>query len=266
MTDMAVYPRISIITPSYNQRAFLEETIRSVINQNYPNLEYIVIDGGSTDGSKAIIQKYDSFIFFWVSESDQGQADAINKGLNVTTGDIVSWLNSDDILLPGALNQIAEYFRNDPHLQWVVGHPMVIDERSRIINKRLHYTRPTFNVLFYTFYTLNQESVFFRREALGRRRLRSDLYYCFDYELWLYMAKRYGPPKIHPGYLAAFRYHSSQKTRQYIEYMLETERIKLELLPHLGITLPEYQLKRWVWDFILNRWIKFKKRRSCFSE
>lgn len=261
---LRVEPKISIITPNYNQCTFLEETIKSVIHQGYSNLEYIIIDGGSTDGSKDIIQKYDPFIFFWVSEADRGQANAINKGFDKMTGDIIAWLNSDDILLPGALFQVAEYFKNDIHLQWIVGHPMVINEQSHPIDKRIHYIKPTFDVLFYTFYTLNQESVFFRREALGERRLREDLYYCFDYELWLYMAKQYGPPKIHSGYLAAFRYHISQKTRHYIEYMLETERIKLELLPHLGITLPEYQFKRWIWNFILNKWIKFKQRKESF--
>lgn len=263
---MTVYPKISIITPSYNQSGFLEETIKSVINQNYSNLEYIIIDGGSTDGSKEIIQKYDPSISFWVSERDHGQANAINKGFNKMTGNIIAWLNSDDILLPGTLCQVAEYFKRDSRLQWLVGYPMVINQHSLPIDKRAHYIKPTFNVLFYTFYTLNQESVFFRREALGERRLREDLFYCFDYELWLYMAKRYGPPKIHQGFLAAFRYHSSQKTRKYIEYMLEIERVKLELLPQIGITLPEYQLKRWFWYHIVNAWVKIKKRSQHLIE
>jgi len=257
---MQAFPRISIITPSYNQGRFLEETIQSVLNQNYPNLEYLIIDGGSKDESIDIIRRYERSLSFWVSEPDQGQSQAINKGFELMSGDIISWLNSDDILLPGSLRLISEYFRNDPHLQWMVGHPMVVDEHSHIIDQRLHYIKPSFNILLFTFYTLNQESVFFRKGALGERRLRTDLYYCFDYELWLSMAGQFGPPKIHQGFLAAYRYHGSQKTRRYEEYMLETERMKLELLPHLEITLPEYQVKRRFWDLVSNTWAKIKKR------
>src|SRR4051794_29425295 len=104
------YPKISVITPSFNQAPFLEETILSIINQDYPNLEYIVIDGGSTDKSVDIIRKYEEKITFWVSEKDNGQSEAINKGFEKATGDIVCWINSDDILLPHALIKVANFF------------------------------------------------------------------------------------------------------------------------------------------------------------
>src|SRR3990172_6693239 len=104
------YPKISIVTPSFNQDQYLEETILSVINQNYPDLEYIIIDGGSTDNSIDIIKKYEKHLTFWVSEKDKGQCDAINKGLKKCTGDIFNWLNSDDHYFPGTLQKVAESF------------------------------------------------------------------------------------------------------------------------------------------------------------
>ena len=117
----ASWPRISIITPSYNQGQFIEETIRSVLLQGYPNLEYIVIDGGSTDDSVAIIKKYEVSLSYWVSEQDRGQSHAINKGFHRATGDILAWLNSDDVYLPGVLEHIAlSYLRSTPERFWLV--------------------------------------------------------------------------------------------------------------------------------------------------
>ena len=104
------YPKISIVTPSFNQGIFLEATIQSVLNQNYPNLEYIVIDGGSTDNSVKIIKKYEKYLSYWVSESDRGQSHAINKGFTISTGEIMGWLNSDDLYTSGALNHVANVF------------------------------------------------------------------------------------------------------------------------------------------------------------
>jgi len=114
------FPKISIVTASYNQGQFIEETILSVLNQNYPNLEYILIDGGSTDNSVEIIRKYQQHFTYWVSEKDKGQANAINKGLQLCTGDIFNWLNSDDYLEPGSLHKIAAAFANE-QVQMVAG-------------------------------------------------------------------------------------------------------------------------------------------------
>ena len=117
---VSTYPKISIITPSYNQGQFLEQTIVSVLGQNYPNLEYVIIDGGSTDNSVEIIKKYEQHLAYWVSEKDKGQADAINKGLKFCTGEIFNWLNSDDYLENGALYKIAAAFEN-PVIDMVAG-------------------------------------------------------------------------------------------------------------------------------------------------
>ena len=121
--------KISIITPSYNQGQYLEETIRSVRDQPYPNLEYIIMDGGSTDNSVEIIKKYESRLAHWESRPDDGQADAINKGFNMATGDILGWLNSDDYYKPGALTEVAEYFDADD-LKIVFGECALYHEKS----------------------------------------------------------------------------------------------------------------------------------------
>ena len=132
-------PKISIVTPSYNQAEFLERTILSVLNQNYPNLEYIIIDGGSTDSSAEIIKKYERYLTYWVSEPDDGQADAINKGFAKATGDILAWLNSDDLYLPGALLKVKESFQN-AGIAFLYGHSILVDKEDRVI--RILYTLP----------------------------------------------------------------------------------------------------------------------------
>jgi glycosyltransferase involved in cell wall biosynthesis len=124
------WPRISIITPSFNQRPFIEETIRSVLLQGYPNLEYIIMDGGSTDGSVDIILKYQPWLTYWVSEKDNGQADAINKGLDHATGEIANWLNSDDLLYLGALKKVATGYAEDRTALLYNGSALRVDSQG----------------------------------------------------------------------------------------------------------------------------------------
>ena len=121
-------PKISIVTPSFNQGRFLEETILSVLNQNYPNLEYIVIDGGSTDETVEVIRRYEDRIAFWVSEKDRGQVHAINKGIEKTTGEIFGFINSDDLYLPGTFAAVAEHFENHPQAEWVCGDTIMFGD------------------------------------------------------------------------------------------------------------------------------------------
>ncbi|HRY21099.1 MAG TPA: glycosyltransferase family 2 protein, partial [Flexilinea sp.] len=135
MSEKAVFPFVSIVTPSFNQAEFLERTIQSVLSQDYPNLEYIIIDGGSTDGSVEIIRKYENRLAYWVSEKDKGQTNAINKGFNRAKGEIFAWLNSDDIYEPGAIQAAVEALMSDPSLGFVYGDCNFIDSHDRIIGK-----------------------------------------------------------------------------------------------------------------------------------
>ena len=129
-------PRITVITPSFNQAAYLEQTISSVLDQGYPNLEYIIIDGGSTDGSVEIIRKFEDRIAYWVSEKDRGQAHAINKGIQRATGDIIAYLNSDDYYLEGSLARVAEHFSRHPDVDLIHGRCRIVDERGVKIGER----------------------------------------------------------------------------------------------------------------------------------
>lgn len=127
-------PKISIVTASYNQGRFLEETIQSVLSQNYPNLEYIIIDGGSTDNSVKIIKKYEKFLGYWISEKDRGQSHAINKGLKKARGDILAYCNSDDVYLPGCFRSVVQYFHENPQTEFVYGDAYIINENGKIID------------------------------------------------------------------------------------------------------------------------------------
>src|SRR5687767_14887936 len=127
------YPKISIVTPSYNDAAFLEQTILSLLNQGYPNLEYIVIDGGSTDRSVEIIKKYADRLAYWVSERDRGMYDVINKGFQHATGEIIGWINSDDMHHPGSLFSLAQIFSDFPEIPWLQGFPNSVDDQGRTV-------------------------------------------------------------------------------------------------------------------------------------
>lgn len=181
-------PKISIITPSYNQAEFIEETILSVINQNYPNLEYIVIDGGSTDGSVDIIKKYEKYLTYWVSEKDNGHADALNKGFAKATGDIMAWINSDDKYFPWTLETVAEVFTQHKDINWIVGLYSNFDRKGRLMTGYSNIRAEYRNLYSYIFNDLHiqQESVFWRRtlwEKTGSY-IDSNIRLMIDTELW----------------------------------------------------------------------------------
>ena len=157
-------PLVSIVTPSYNQAQYLEQTLRSVLEQDYPRIEYMVIDGASTDGSVEIIRKYEDRLAYWVSEKDSGQAEAINKGFTRASGDIIAWLNSDDYFLPGAVGAAVKAFDENPDVLLVYGDMLAVDERGRTINQ-LKYRQLTLDDLL-CFQIIGQPAVFMRRSAL----------------------------------------------------------------------------------------------------
>lgn len=204
-------PRITVITPSYQQAGFLEQTIRSVLDQGYPNLEYLVVDGRSTDGSVEIIERYADRLAWWCSEADDGQADAINKGLRRATGEIVGWLNSDDLLLPGSLARIAAAYE-DPAVQATCGWDIAIDHRGRAVSKRV-FPQPTADVLTRRS-LIPQDAVYWRRsvtEQIGL--LDPGLHYRLDMEYWVRMVEHGVVPRLIPAFLSAFRLQPDQKNQ-----------------------------------------------------
>ena len=213
------FPKISIITPTYNQGRFLEETILSVLNQDYPNLEYIIIDGGSTDNSVEIIKKYKSRLTSWVSESDKGQTHAINKGLKRSTGEILNWLNSDDLLSAGTLEIIGKAFTIDPEADFYFGDFSMIDEKGRLI---IHRKSPLFRfrTLFYGRQLSSQPAVFFRRSVLERiGYLDETLDFCMDQEFWVRAASKGMRFRLTKKLFAVTRVHRGAKTSRLQEVL-----------------------------------------------
>jgi glycosyltransferase involved in cell wall biosynthesis len=202
-------PTVSVITPSYNQSRYLEQTLRSVLMQDYPNLEYFVIDGGSTDSSVEIIRQYERQLTGWVSEKDQGQAEAINKGFRRAGGEIIAWLNSDDLYQPGAIQKAVETFQKYPAAGLVYGNVLSIDENSKSFN--LQTFKPITLVDLMSFNIISQPAVFMRRAVLEQAGwLDLSFHLLLDHQLWLRMAQL--APLIYiPETLAAARYHAEAK-------------------------------------------------------
>jgi glycosyltransferase involved in cell wall biosynthesis len=204
-------PLVSIITPSFNQAHFLEETMLSVLDQDYPNLEYLVVDGGSQDGSLEIIQKHAQRLAWWVSEKDQGQTDALNKGFAHAKGEILAWLNSDDTYLPGAISQAVAYLQAHPQAGLVYGDANLIDQQGQIIGK-FPARQTDYQRLREGFVHIPQQAAFFRA-SLWRQvgPLDPSFYFAMDYDLWVRIA-RLAPLHYHPQCWANFRLHDSGKS------------------------------------------------------
>jgi glycosyltransferase involved in cell wall biosynthesis len=208
-------PRITIITPCLNQAPFIERTICSVLDQGYENLEFMVVDGGSTDGSLEIIQQYKGELALFVGEPDQGPADAINKALSRATGEIVGFLNGDDLYLPGALDAAARAMRT-PTVQWVVGHAVQIGpDDERIADLRAALPRSIASFLMHDSGVLPWPASFFRREFIERNgRVDGRLMFAFDYELACRLLTRGHEPVIVAPMLAAHRVYAHSRTAQ----------------------------------------------------
>lgn len=204
-------PLISIVTPSFNQAAYLEQTLLSVLEQNYADIEYLVIDGGSTDGSPDIIKKYALRLAYWASEKDSGQADAINKGMSRAHGGIVAWLNSDDYYLPGAVAAAVGAFDANPDVALVYADMLAVDQNGQTFNT-FHYRQLTLEDLL-SFQIIGQPAVFMRRAAFEKAGgLDTSFHFLLDHHLWIRIAAQ-GRILHIPQTWAAARYHAQAKNR-----------------------------------------------------
>jgi glycosyltransferase involved in cell wall biosynthesis len=213
-------PRISIITPSLNQADFIEQTISSVLGQGYPNLEYIIIDGGSTDGTVDLIRKYETHLAYWVSEQDGGQSNAINKGLKLVTGDIIAYLNSDDYYLDGVFERVANAYRDHPDVDLWHGRCRIVDQYGAKVDERVGSVKRYDEILdlwdvWWKRKNFVQPEVFWTRrigEKVGS--FREDLHLVMDYEYWLRIFSAGGAAGFIDAELAAFRLQPNQKSTQ----------------------------------------------------
>lgn len=213
---MAELPLITVVTPSYNQGNYIEQTIRSVLAQDYPRLEYIVMDGASTDNTIEVLRKYDGRLT-WISEKDRGQVYAINKGFRMATGDVLAFLNSDDLYEPGALLAVGRHFADHPQSAWLTGRCRIVDGENCEIRKGItayknawlrianHKTLQITNFI-------SQMATFWRREAFERvGEFDESLHYVMDWDYWMRLAKHYRLSVIHRN-LARFRMHDASKS------------------------------------------------------
>ena len=208
----STYPRITIITPSYNQSEYLEKTILSVLNQNYPNLEYVIIDGGSTDGSVEIIKKYEKYLAYWVSEMDNGQTDAINKGLEKATGELVAWQNSDDVYMPGAFTKVVKCFLEETKAEVFFGNFWLIDSFDNII-RDIRFTPFSFKCSLLEGIGITNQAAFWKRELFEKYGyLNTSFEYAMDFEWWLRLGHKNVKFYFVKEYLGCLRIHSETKT------------------------------------------------------
>lgn len=230
---MNSWPKISLVTPVFNQAAYLERTIRSVLDQGYPNLEYIIIDGGSTDGTLDIIERYSDRLAFWMSESDSGMYDALQKGFARSSGDIMGWLNADDLLFGRSLFAVASVFAAESGARWFTGASATIDEADTILSVHLPEKRGRFHYYGSAAevagtYLIYQASTFWKRslwEECGSR-METSMKYAGDFELWLrFMAK--ASQYICDALIGSYRIRKGQLSSELGAYEAEMEKTKL---------------------------------------
>jgi glycosyltransferase involved in cell wall biosynthesis len=205
-------PLVTIVTPSFNQAKYLERTIQSVLSQDYPNLEYIITDGGSNDGTVELIKKYEKRLAWWVSEKDRGQTDAINKGFARARGEILAWLNSDDTYEPGAIKDAVTFFTSHPDISSVYSQANYIDENDKVIG-RFPAAQTNYRKLRQGYVHVPQQACFFRANLWKKvGPLDPSFYFAMDYDLWVRLAKEAPMAFVPERTWANFRLHSDAKT------------------------------------------------------
>lgn len=271
-------PTITLVTPSYNQGTFIGETLRSVIEQREDVREYFVLDGGSDDGSREIIERYAGRIDFWRSARDDGQGAAIVEGFRRATSDIIGWLNSDDVLIPGALRRVREAFARHPEWDVISGWDVLIDEASNILRVRRPGAQTPWAARWGVTH-VSQPTCFFRRDFYVKvGGLNPDLGVVLDTELWLRML-RLGSGWGHiPGVLAAFRKHRQSKGARWLDKWASEQRILAAKYPEycnrslkhtVGVNI--YRLKelvrgRYLADWLISRRLKGRRLSDVLSQ
>ncbi len=244
-------PRITVVTPSFNQGKYIQRTIESVLGQGYPNLDYVVMDGGSTDETIDILKRYEGKLR-WISEKDKGQSDAINKGFRMATGDIVAWLNSDDMYLPGSLEIIGEYFAAHPETMMVYGEGYILDEYDNI-KSRFPFTEPKFDLwklIYFGDYIL-QQTTFYRKQIFESISVLDEgMRYVMDWDLFIRIGKRFRIDYL-PEYLGSIREHGEAKTT-----VGGTERFReiRELIRKHGVKRYSLSYFNYAWDTYGKLW------------
>ena len=240
------------MTPSCNQATFLERTLQSVFNQKYPDLQFGVVDGGSTDGSVDILYRNAGRLDYLIIEPDDGQSEAINKGLRLADGDIVGWLNSDDTLLPGALHHVAKFFAANPDAEWLIGHCVEIDAEDRVVGHLVPTGTWTLcgALLREQPFNIPQPACFWRSSLMRRVGLLDEkLHHCMDFDLWCRFLAAGATPCVIPDALATYRLHDTSKTvaqpRGFHDALLDIEARYAAMLPLLDrmrlLKLMDYQ-------------------------
>ena len=220
-------PSISITTPSYNQSQFIAETIQSVVSQGYPELEYQIIDGGSTDDSMDIIKSYADKLAYYTSQGDNGQSDAVNRGWIRSSGEIISWLNSDDYLLPGSLEIIGKEFQSDQNMVALIGTCLIADIDGRIVGNKYARKLDLPRLILTSGGVPGQPAVFLRRSVMEEiGYLDTRLHYTMDWEYWIRLAMRYSPERIKVLYkpLAVLRVWEGTKTSNGVKLICDEHR------------------------------------------
>lgn len=247
--DVVRAPKISIVTPSFNQGGYIGRTIDSVLSQKYPNLEYFVQDGGSRDDTVDVLKAYGERLDGWVSEPDEGQSQAINRGFQHATGDIMAWLNSDDLLLPGALHVVAEFFERNPHIDVVYGNRLMVDENDLEIGRWILPSHDSEVLPWADF--VPQETMFWRRSIWEKSggHIDESFRFAMDWDLILRF-KKSGARFAHiPKFLGAFRIHESQKTSAAINAIGYQEMDKLRQR-ELGFVPDQKTLKKALFKYL----------------